>query len=105
MALRLYPLRTPGNFGHPKAKFFLGLLHAPCGPPFTVRRQVQKQASTIVMVASSRNHEVLPDCSGHSNVCQVVWEVNDHKDVTSNFMYMFHSLLINVTTRLRLASL
>ena len=68
MTLRFYPVRTPGKFGHPKAKFLLGLLHAPCGPPFTVRRQVQEQASTMVLVNPSRDHEVLPYSSGFGNV-------------------------------------
>ncbi len=46
----------------------------------------------MVLVDPSRNHEVLPDRSCSVNVGQVVRKVNDQKDVTSNFMYMLHSL-------------
>ena len=49
----------------------------------------------MVPIDSSRNHEVLPDCSSHGDVCQVIWEANDYKGVTGNFMYVLHSLIIN----------
>ena len=46
----------------------------------------------MVLVDPSRNHEVLPDRSCSVNVGQVVRKVNDQEDVTSNFMYVLHSL-------------